>query len=49
MKLGETAILGLQLIIFLSAFSNVFCRLCFDACSIDLAMYLLNDAPIQFC
>ena len=25
-KLGETAVLGMQLIFFLSAFSNVFCK-----------------------
>ena len=46
LKLGETAVLGMQLVIFLSAFSNNCCE--FGVCSIAFVMYLLNVPLFNF-
>ena len=44
-KLGETAVLGMQLVFFCSAFCMVSVN--FDVCSIDFVMLLLNGVPFS--
>ena len=47
LKLGETAVLGMQLVIFFCSLLLAWPFVNFDVCSIAFVMYLLNGVPFS--